>query len=194
MQTGRTGRLMVTEKKGLKMNALVTLLALTLTSSACAEEPVQTRLIGYYTNMVTEGRDDPHFLSGYNIGLYSRGSRTLAHIGVAVGSPEPVTAAVKSVTYDPITGQLKFSAEYSAGEEHGPGKAAPREALRTLTFSGIVHPNAIQGTIGVRDFYCSGCRTSYNRAKLKRIKQAGRTGELMEYPLKDEGQTGELRG
>jgi hypothetical protein len=175
------------------MNFLVTLLAAILTSSAFAAA-AQTRLIGYYTNMVTEGRDDPHFLSGYNIGLYSRGSRTLAHIGVAIGSPEPVTAAVKSVTYDPVTGQLMFSAEYSAGQAHSPGQGAPREALRTLTFSGVVRPNSIEGTIGVRDFYCARCRTSYNRAKLKRIKHAGRTGELMEYPLKDEGQTGELRG
>lgn len=175
------------------MNFLVTLLAAVLTSSAFAAEPAQTRLIGYYTNMVTEGRDDPHFLSGYNIGLYSRGSRTLAHIGVAIGSPEPVTAAVKSITYDPVTGRLKFCAQYSAGQEHRPGPGVPREALRTLTFSGVVHPNSIKGTIGVRDFYCDRCRTSYNRAKLKRIKQAGRTGELMEYPLKDEGQTGELR-
>jgi hypothetical protein len=186
---------MVTEKKdGLRMKFFVALLAALLTTLAVAAEPAQTRLIGYYTNMVTEGRDDPHFLSGYNIGLYSRGSQTLAHIGVAIGSPDPVTAAVKSISYDPVTGRLKFCAEYSAGQEHRPGQGVPREALRTLTFSGIVHPSSIKGTIGVRDFYCARCRTSYIRAKLKRIKHAGQTGELMEYPLKDDGQTGELRG
>ncbi|QYF95251.1 hypothetical protein KY495_08900 [Massilia sp. PAMC28688] len=182
------------KKDGLWMNFFVSLLAVLLTSSAFAAEPAQTRLIGFYTNMVTEGKDDPHFLAGYNISLYSKGERTLVHIGVANGSTEPVSAAVKSVAYDPVTRRLKFCAVYSTGLEHGPGQGAPREALRTLTFSGIVHPNSIKGTMAIRDVCCAGCRTSYSRAKLKRIKHAGRTGELIEYPLKDGGQSGALRG
>lgn len=159
------------------------LLAACLLPSARAAEPVDTRLIGYYSNMQAEGVDDPHFLSGYNIALYQRKAETLGHVTVAIGSPEPARATVSNLTYDPKKKCLTFTAQYSAGLGTNPVKGAPdREALKVLTFSGVVRPQSISGKVGVKDFYCSKCKPVFRRVRLKRIEEMGRTGELQAFP------------
>lgn len=159
------------------------LLAACLLPSARAEEPGQTRLIGYYSNMQTEGAQDPHFISGYNIALYQRKAETLGHVAVAIGTPEPVRATVSNLTYDPKKKCLTFTAQYSAGLGVNPVKGAPdREAFKVLTFSGVVRPHSISGKMGVKDFYCSKCKPVFKRVTLKRIEEMGRTGQLQTYP------------
>lgn len=157
----------------------VLLLATSLLPSARAAEPVNTRLIGDYSNMQAEGADDPHFLSGYNITLYQRKSETLCHVSAAIGSPEPARATVSKLTYDSKRGGLTFIARYSAGLTANPVKGAPdREALQVMTFRGVVRPHSISGTVGVKDFYCNKCKPIFKRVTLKRIEEIGRTGEL----------------
>jgi hypothetical protein len=159
------------------------LLAVCLLPSARAAPSMDTRLIGYYSNMQAEGADDPHFLSGYNIALYQRETETLGHIMVAIGSPEPARATVSKLTYNPKKKCLTFTAQYSAGLGTNPVKGAPdREALKVLTFSGVVRPQSISGKVGVKDFYCSKCKPVFKRVTLKRIKEMGRTGELQAFP------------
>lgn len=160
----------------------ILLLAACLLPSARAAEPMHTRLIGYYSNMHAEGADDPHFLSGYNIALYRREVETLGHVTVAIGSPEPARATVSKLTYDPRKKCLTFTAQYSAGLGTNPVKGAPdREALKVLTFSGVVRPRSISGKVGVKDFYCSKCKPVFKRVTLKRIEEMGRTGELQAF-------------
>jgi hypothetical protein len=159
------------------------LLATCLLPSARSAQPVDTRLIGYYSNMQAEGADDPHFLSGYNIALYQREAETLGHVTVAIGSPEPARATVSNLTYDPKKKCLTFIARYSAGLGTNPVKGAPdREAFKVLTFSGVVRPQSISGKVGVKDFYCSKCKPVFKRVTLKRIAEMGRTGELQPFP------------
>jgi hypothetical protein len=159
------------------------LLATCLLTSARAAEPVQTRLIGHYSNMRIEGADDPHFLSGYNISLYQRKAETLGHVAVAIGSPEPVSATISNLTYDPKKRYLTFTAQYSAGGEANPIKGAPdREAFKVLTFSGVVRERSITGMAGEKDFYCGKCKPVFKRVRLRRLEDAGRTGELEEPP------------
>ena len=159
------------------------LLAACLLPTARAAEPANTRLIGHYSNMKVEGADDPHFLSGYNIALYQRKAETLGHVAVAIGSPEPVRATVSKLTYNSKKKCLTFTAQYSAGLGTNPVKGAPdREALKVITFSGVVRPQSIAGKVGVRDFYCSKCKPVFKRVTLKRIEEMGRTGELQAFP------------
>lgn len=179
MLTGRTA-----QPRDTNMKPYATLLlAVCLLPSARATEPMDTRVIGYYSNIRAEGADDPHFLSGYNIALYQRKAETLGHIAVAIGSPEPVRAAVSNLTYNPKKKCLSFTAQYSAGLGTNPVKGAPdREALKVLTFSGVVRPQSITGKMGVRDFYCGKCKPVFKRVTLKRIEEMGRTGELQAFP------------
>ena len=159
------------------------LLAACLVPSARAAEPVHTRLIGYYSNMKAEGADDPHFLSGYNIALYQHKAETLGHVSAAIGSPEPAHATVSTLTYDRKKKRLTFTARYSAGLDTNPVKGSPeREALKVLTFSGVVRAQSISGTVGVKDIYCSRCKPAFKRVTLKRIEEMGRTGQLQAFP------------
>lgn len=159
------------------------LLAFCLPLSAHASEAVPTRLIGYYSNIQAEGAEDPHFISGYNIALYQREAHTLAHVTVAVGSPEPARATISNLTYDPKKKSLAFTAKYSAGMRTNDIKGEPdREALKVLTFSGVVRPKSIAGRIGVKDFYCSKCKLVFKEVRLTRIEEMGRTGELQAFP------------
>ena len=158
------------------------LLAACLLPSARATEPVPTRLIGYYSNIQTEG-PDPHFISGYDIALYQRGAETLAYVIVAIGGIEPARATINMLTYDPKKKLLTFSARYSAGMTADPANPAlDREAWEVLTFSGVVHPQSISGKMGVKDFYCGKCAPVFTRVKLKRNKEFGRTGDLQDFP------------
>jgi len=148
-----------------------------------AAEPVHTRLIGYYSNMQAEGADDPHFLAGYNIALYQDDAKTLGHVTVAIGSPEPTRATIDNLQYDSKKRRLTFTAQYSAGLGTNPVKGAPdREALKVLTFSGVVLPQSLSGTVGIKDFYCSKCKPVFKRITLPRIEEMGRTGELQAFP------------
>jgi hypothetical protein len=161
---------------------LALLLAACISLSASAEELVSTRLIGHYSNIQAEGNDDPHFVSGYTIALYERNNETLAHVMVAIGSPEPARATIKNLTHDPSNKFLTFTALYSAGLETNYIKAAPdREAFKELSFRGIVVPGLISGKM-VKDFYCSRCRPVITNVTLTRIEEMGRTGEAQPFP------------
>lgn len=166
------------------MKIFAALLALCLASSTwAAENATQARLIGYYSNVQTEGSEDPHFISGYNITLYQRDAETIGQVMVAIGSPEPAPATVSKLTFNPKTKCLTFTAQYSAGLTTNPVKGAPdREAYKILTFSGVVQPKSISGKMGVKDFYCTKCRPVVQRVKLKRIEEMGRTGTLRTIP------------
>ncbi|WFR77108.1 hypothetical protein P9875_15395 [Janthinobacterium rivuli] len=160
------------------------LIAACLLPTAHAVVSVPARLIGYYSNMRTEGADDPHFVSGYDIVLYQRVAETIGHVAVAIGTSEPVRATIKEMTYDTKKKLLTFTAEYSSGLATNPVKGAPdREAVQVLIFSGVVRPQSISGKVGIKDFYCGPCRPVFKRVTLKRIVEMGRTGELRAIPL-----------
>lgn len=147
--------------------------------TAHAVEPAPARLIGYYSNMHVEGADDPHFISGYDIRLYQAEAETVGQVAVAIGSPEPVPATIRSLTYDPKKKLLTFTAEYSDGVTTNPVTGAfDREALQILTFSSVVRPQTISGKVGIKDFYCDHCSPVFRRITLKRISDMGSPGEL----------------
>ncbi|GGY77004.1 hypothetical protein ACFFTM_03200 [Pseudoduganella plicata] len=155
------------------------LIAACLVPTARAVEPASARLLGYYSNMQTEGADDPHFVSGYNVALYQREAETFGQVMVAIGSSEPAPATIQKLTYDPKKKLLTFIAEYSSGLASNPVKGAPdREALQVLTFSGVVRPQSISGKVGIRDFYCGQCKPVFKRVTLKRISEMGSPGEV----------------
>lgn len=168
------------QPQGIDMKLLAAIFAVSVATQAWAiEAAAQARLIGYYSNVRTEGNEDPHFISGYNITLYRRNAETIGRVAVAIGSPEPVRATIRQLAFNPATKRLTFTAEYSEGLSTNPIKGEPdREALQVLTFTGVVKPNSITGKMGVRDFYCSTCRPVVERVKLKRIAEMGRTGDL----------------
>ena len=179
MLTSRTGQPLDTNVKILT----TFLLAVSFLPLTRAAEPVQTRFIGYYSNMSAEGVDDPHFLVGYNIALYQDDATTLGHVTVAIGSPEPTRATIDNLQYDSKKKRLTFTAQYSAGLGTNPVKGAPdREALKVLIFNGIVRPKSLSGTMGIKDFYCSKCKPVFKRVMLKRIEEMGRAGELQAFP------------
>lgn len=179
MRTDRIGRLQGTEMKKIFAFLLVVCIKL----SALAGDSASTRLIGYYSDIRTEGTDDPHFISGYNIALYQRNAETLAHVMVAIGSPEPVRAAIESLAYNPKNKSLSFTAKYSAGLETNIVKAAPdRESFKELIFHGVVNSSSISGEVGVRNLNCTQCKLTLKRVTLTRIEEMGRTGDLQAFP------------
>lgn len=159
------------------------LIAACLLPTARAVESVPARVIGYYSNMRTEGADDPHFVSGYDVVLYQREAETVGHVAVAIGASEPVGATIKNWTYDSKKKLLTFTAEYSSGLATNPVKGVPgREALQVLIFSGVVRPRSISGKMGIKDFYCGQCKPVFKHVTLKRISDMGGTGELQAIP------------
>ena len=136
----------------------------------------QVKLVGHYTNMVISQNDDPHFLSGYNVDLYTRNGVALANLGVAVGSQEPVWATIQEVVYEPRTTKLRFRAEYSSGWETSK-KTGPqgRAARAVITFSGRVKMGKAVGTITRQDAYCDDCEPEHERITLEK------TGDMSIY-------------
>lgn len=127
------------------------------------------KLVGHYTNMVVSADEDPHFLSGYNVDLYTRNSVALARLAVAVGSQEPVWATVQEVVFNPRTRKLRFRAEYSDGWEFSKQIGPAGRAARTIfTFSGNVKPRSIVGIVTTRDGYCDDCKPKSEKVILKR--------------------------
>jgi hypothetical protein len=178
MLINRTGR-----PRDTNMKFFTAFLIAGLLPTAHAVESVPARLIGYYSNMRTEGADDPHFVSGFDVVLYQRETETVGHVAVAIGSEEPARATIKDLAYDPKKKLLNFTAEYSSGSTSSPVKGESfREDLHVLIFSGVVRPQSISGKVGIKDFYCGQCRPVFKRVTLKRIIEMGRTGELQAIP------------
>jgi len=134
---------------------------------ACAQS--QTKLIGHFTNMVADGSDDPHFVSGYNLHLYTKDDHVFGTIAVAIGTGEPIAAELQDAFFSPATKKLSFRAEYSDGWEHSKEIGAQgRESRRILMFSGTVTTTRVVGQIVTRDRYCDGCTSNTSTVIQKR--------------------------
>lgn len=132
----------------------------------------QARLLGNYTNMVVEGTEDPHFISGYNLDLYQKGNIVFGSISIATGSGEPVSAELTEVIYKAKKKELSFKAEYSGGWEISQKSGeSGREQRTVLTFHGTITPASVSGKIGLRDGYCGKCQPRLQPISLKRTTE-----------------------
>ena len=131
--------------------------------------PPDVALIGHYSSMVTSGGEEPHFISGYDLDLYSRKHRAFGTIAVATGSPEPVGADLKDVVFDEATKQLRFDAVYSGEREYSKRTGPDGREIRTLLhFAGTVGPGAVTGVMTLKDGDCGSCLPRTKKVVLKK--------------------------
>jgi hypothetical protein len=146
--------------------ALAALAAIALPAGAGAPG---VALIGHYSNMVASGTEEPHYVSGYDVDLYSRKQRAFGTMAVANGSPEPVGTELKDVVFDPATKQLRFRADYSDGREYSKNTGPDgRDTRLSLHFAGTVAAGGVTGVVTIKDAYCGSCRPVTNKVFLKR--------------------------
>ena len=116
--------------------------------------PPEVVLIGHYSNLKISQSYDPHYLSGYGLDLYRKGSVVFGNIHIGIGSPEPAHATLYDVTFDASEKSISFKAKYSSGWQYSKEtSAAGRESRVLLTFSGRLTPNSVRGKFNIKDGY-----------------------------------------
>ncbi|ARU32709.1 hypothetical protein CAP31_14180 [Sulfuriferula sp. AH1] len=128
--------------------------------------------IGEYSNMFWDAGEDPHCLSGFNLGLYKFNKEIVGRIGMANGSEEPASGVLYDIKYEPKRHYLSFKAKLSAGSESVPGiikKDRPSKEL--LEFSGKITSNAVIGTMVQKDGYYLSEKGTSTKIKLIRLNK-----------------------
>lgn len=140
-------------------------------NNAFAHEP-KVSSIGEYSNMLYTHDEDPHFLSGFSIRLYSLNNEVIGEIAMANGSPEPVSGMLYDVIYKPKQDFLAFKAKLSLGNETNPDiKGKDRDSRDFFAFSGKITPNVITGAMIQKDGYDLSKRGLTTKVKLKRFEK-----------------------
>lgn len=136
------------------MKRLLLLLCIFFLTGTGRAAPGDVHLIGNFSNQKVTHDADPHFISGYSVSLYRRGQMLFGDIGVAVGSPEPVSGRLYDIEFDPASKKLSFKAKYSDGREFSKETGREgRDSRVVLTFTGKVSRKSLAGVIVLQDGY-----------------------------------------